>query len=567
MGYNQILLDQKLVGEISGSFFVPSYQRGYRWGKDEVLRLLNDIYDNGKKSYCLQPIVVRKTKDHYELIDGQQRLTTLYLIYCFLNSFGPFFPRPQFSLEYQTRKQSKEYLEAIDLSRREENIDYWFIANAYETIRDWVNHDPQSRAIHIAEYLKEDVRVIWYEVDANENPVALFTRLNIGKIPLTSAELVKAMFLSNEERTKIDRRTLEEIALQWDNVEKDLHNDSLWFFLTNNSSATYQTRIDLILDLVSDKPESSRDNYYTFFWFDAQRQSLSLDTLWQTIIQTFLTLKDWYENHELYHKIGYLIATEECSLQDLFHLSKNVTKKEFRRKLDDKIREICNTGVGNYGELTYDNPTDSKRLRKLLLLFNVESVRLNGAHTQWFPFDKFKYKTGAKVSWSIEHIHAQHSEGLQTQEMWKKWIELHIPSVAAVGENKELIQEMRIALSAEKLDRVVFEDLQQRAVNCLSESGSWSYLHSISNLALLQTGNNAALNNSTFDVKRNKIIELDKKGEYIPFCTKMVFLKYYTPSDKTQLHFWGQNDRIAYVEAMNNVLAPYLNEPIRLEDD
>ena len=65
MNDNQILLETKFVGDIKGTFYVPSYQRGYRWSEDEVLRLLNDVYDNGKKNYCLQPIVVRKTC-HFE---------------------------------------------------------------------------------------------------------------------------------------------------------------------------------------------------------------------------------------------------------------------------------------------------------------------------------------------------------------------------------------------------------------------------------------------------------------------------------------------------------------------
>jgi hypothetical protein len=83
----------------------------------------------------------------------------------------------------------------------------------------------------------------------------------------------------------------------------------------------------------------------------------------------------------------------------------------------------------------------------------------------------------------------------------------------------------------------------------------------------LNTTDNAALNNSTFDVKRNVIVDMDKKGQYIPFCTKMVFLKYYTPSEQNQLHFWGQADRIAYVSAINTVLADYLDEPIALEKE
>ena len=100
----------------------------------------------------------------------------------------------------------------------------------------------------------------------------------------------------------------------------------------------------------------------------------------------------------------------------------------------------------------------------------------------------------------------------------------------------------------------------------LSVDGINVFLHSISNLALLNTSDNAALNNSTFDVKRNAIIEMDKAGQYIPFCTKMVFLKYYTPSADNQLHFWGAKDREAYVAAMNTVLKDYLTDAIVIEE-
>ena len=61
-------------------------------------------------------------------------------------------------------------------------------------------------------------------------------------------------------------------------------------------------------------------------------------------------------------------------------------------------------------------------------------------------------------------------------------------------------------------------------------------------------------------LKRNRIVELDKEGAFIPYCTKMVFLKYYTPSDKNQIHFWGQDDRKAYIDAMEKVLKPYMDK-------
>ena len=566
MESSQILLKTKLVSDITGTFYVPSYQRGYRWGEDEVLRLLNDIYANGKKNYCLQPVVVRKKGDAYELIDGQQRLTTLYLIYRYMKNVNPFFGEPAFNLVYETRENSEEFLRSIDLSRRDENIDYWFISNAYETIKTWFEVDMQIRVLHIFEYFKEDVKIIWYEVGEKEDAISLFTRLNIGKIPLTSAELVKAMFLSRNGNGIAEREKQEEISLQWDDMEKELHDDPLWYFLTNGANASYQTRIDLILDLVSEKPADNREKYYTFFKIDEMAKTIPLDDLWRKIQQTFLLLKDWFENHELYHKIGYLIASESLTLQKVFKISEGKTKREFRAALDSYIRNSISI-LDNYGELSYEKQQDYKRISKLLLLFNVESVRLNGEHTQWFPFDKYKYDHKGKVAWSLEHIHAQQSEGLRTQEMWKEWLRLHIPSVRAVSDNAELVEAMQAAIDDPKLERDAFDTLQKTVVELLSVQGNAEFLHSIGNLALLRADDNAALNNSTFDVKRNLIVSMDKEGQFIPFCTKMVFLKYYTPSEDNQLHFWGQADRVAYVNAMNKVLAPYLQEPISISEE
>lgn len=560
----EIRLETKLVGDIEGTFFVPSYQRGYRWGKDEVLRLLDDIFSNGKKNYCLQPIVVRRSGDAYELIDGQQRLTTLYLTYRYLMDINPFFGEPRFDLEYQTRESSGEFLRTVDLTRREENIDFWFIANAYESIKEWFERDLQMRAMHVYEYLKEDVKVIWYEVDGSVDAISLFTRLNIGKIPLTSAELVKAMFLSGDGGMSRERQ--EEISLQWDNMEKDLHDDSLWYFLTNRTTERYQTRIDLVLDLVTERPNYNRDKYYTFFRMDALRQDKPLDELWRAIQRAFLVLKDWHASHVLYHKIGYLIASEHMTLQEVFRMSAGSTKRDFMGRLDACIARSIEIR-GNYSDLSYEKPLDRARISRLLLLFNVESVRQNGERTQWFPFDKFKEAGPGGAAWTLEHIHAQQSEALRTQEAWKEWLALHVPSILSVAKDEGLAAEMRSAIGKPKLERSEFDELQARAIALLSVQGNAEYLHSISNLALIRSCNNAALSNSTFDVKRNMVVDMDKEGQYIPFCTKMVFLKYYTPSGENQLNFWGQADRVAYVKAMNRVLSAYLSEPIDVVEE
>ncbi len=583
----EIKLESKLVNEVNGNFFVPSYQRGYRWGGDEVLRLLDDVFslldsDNSMaKNYCLQPVVVKNNSDSFELIDGQQRLTTLYLIYQYMNkASNGFIEAPKFSIMYETRSKSAAFLEHIDMSLREDNIDFWFMANAYETIEKWFEGKGDKSVImmDMKTLLAKKVKIIWYEVDGAEDTIALFTRLNIGKIPLTSAELVKAMFLSRDNNHNMEKEKQEEIALQWDNIEKELHNDSLWYFLTNNVNIAYQTRIDLILDLICHKSAGTMDKgssmekkpsmekYDTFFFFDQLRKERDLKGIWQEILHTFLILKDWYGNHELYHKIGYLIASRtRWFLPEIYEASKGKTKREFLETLDKMVKESIAIDE-NYADLSYEKSGDYAKISRLLLLFNVESVRRNGEQTEWFPFHRFKFREKGKVSWSLEHIHAQQSQGMKKQEEWKEWLRLHIRSIQSLeGDNEELLGEMKAKYNQPKLEGQEFVRLQEKVIARLSVQGNVEYMHSIANLALLNSSDNAALNNSTFDVKRNEIIEMDKKGQFIPFCTKMAFLKYYTSSEDNQVHFWGQADRIAYVQAINEVLADYLEEPITVE--
>lgn len=207
--------------------------------------------------------------------------------------------------------------------------------------------------------------------------------------------------------------------------------------------------------------------------------------------------------------------------------------------------------------MRYDSASDQEKIHKLLLLFNVESVRRQ-EDMQRFPFFHFKSKV-----WSLEHIHAQHSEGMRTQEKWKLWLEYHLKSLRAlVPEDITLLTDMQEAIDKPKLSEDEFRQLHQRTVSVLSPKGSDDYLHTLANLALLSVEDNAALNNATFDVKRNIIVEMDQEGKYIPFCTRMVFLKYYTRSEENQIHFWGESDRVAYIAKMNTILLDYLDEDI-----
>ncbi len=559
----EINLETKLVGDIQGHFFVPDYQRGYRWGKTEVETLLDDINEYGNRpkessndNYCLQPVVVRIMQDKFELIDGQQRLTTLYLIYVFMNKkSNGFMSEPKFTLSYETRNESADFLKNPDETKSNDNIDFFFIYNAYKTIEDWFSQKEklQSTLTNINKYFDECVKIIWYEVPNSENSIDLFTRLNIGKIPLTSSELVKALFLKGESKNAIRQ---EELSLEWDNMEKELHNDEFWGFLTNSETDSYPIRIDLVLDLISMKTEADKETYRTFFYFDNEHKNgKSLEDIWDEIQHCFLTLKEWFSDHEFFHKIGYLIASDSKKLLDILNDYSDKSKTEFRQYLDESIKKSV-TFKKSLQDLGYKH--DYREIKALLLLFNVESVRKIDDKKRRFPFGRHK-----KENWSLEHIHAQHSEGLQTNEKRKEWLNAHIKSLQSIGEQDELISDMEKLVkeitanpkTAQVKER--FEPLQQKVVEVLSpKDGDSEYVHQLSNMTLLSSEQNSAVSNYTFDAKRNLILDMDKNGSYIPFCTKMVFLKYYSGED-TNLHFWGKNDRDAYTTAMEQVLATY----------
>lgn len=563
------------VGEIEGSFFVPSYQRGYRWTNVQVETLLNDIWEScerNEKTYCLQPIVVKNDgHEQFELIDGQQRLTTLLIIYkCIDNSWN------NFSLTYETRQGNVEFLNHIDdEAKADDNIDFFFMHRAFMAIKNWFANKKENVISDVVQIMKNSldkyVKVIWYEMKSGtrEDATKLFTRLNIGRIPLTNAELIKALFLGrNVEKNnkQLEEKRQLEVSLQWDLIERELHNDSFWSFLTNEDAAKYPTRIELLFDFYASQRENKKDPFSIFLFFNDKKNVCNdLSKLWEENVRYFYKLKEWYTKNSYYHKIGYLIASGSMKMSDIIALTDGKKKKVQEDILDEIIRKSIAFNK-SYSELNYEKDYDE--IWKLLLLFNVISVYKNGGHSR-FPFNEFKTE-----KWSLEHIHAQHSEKLNKKEQWITRLKENIESIKEYvkvqtdDEKKQRANKVSNKIEKELEDeesitRESFTKLDDEYVSSIFGNES-SSIHTLSNMALLQVEANSALNNSTFDVKRRKIIEFDKDGVYIPYCTRMVFLKYYTleTSDQLSYFFWNEKDKAAYINNMNSVLSPYLKEKI-----
>src|SRR5690554_3500372 len=553
---------------LKSNFFIPSYQRGYRWTEQQVTDLLNDINEfspkeipntNEKTWYCLQPIVVKqKDENEWNVIDGQQRLTTTFLILHYLNQ-GYIANRQKklFGLKYETRENSADYLqkELNGETINDTNIDYYFISSAYKTVCDWFkSKGEQFDANTFESKFNFSTKVIWYETSTNDDSIDIFTRINSGKIPLTNAELIKALFLNSSNFAKADSEKLRlkqlEIASEWDRIEYALQDDSFWYFINKNEN-NLATRIEFIFNLMSDKP--SDDKYSTFHYFNEKFKTKSekeINDNWQEIKKYFQTIEEWYNDRELYHKIGYLIAVG-TDIKLIIQQKDNKRKTEFRNWLENQITKVIvnNKAIDEleYGE---DNP----QLIKILLLHNVIATLNSEDISLKFPFDKYKDKKNG--GWSLEHIHAQNSDDITEIDDFEEWLKV-IDIDILTGEIKAEINNFNNDKQKEKVSSLV-----EKISSLFGEPD----IHSIENMALLSKNDNSKLNNGLFPVKRKRIIELEKNGAFIPIATKKVFQKYFDGCTK-QLSKWEEKDRNSYLNDIKENLKNYLRQTELIENE
>ena len=586
-------LELKPINDLLGlSFYIPAYQRGYRWTKRQVTELLDDIKEFQRNSeasskevfYCLQPIVVKKYKDSWELVDGQQRLTTIFIILTYLKGILDLLGKSRYQLSYETRENSAEFLNHIDENQGNQNIDFYHIVQAKKAIDEWFKKQEGTYQIKFIQTLLNDddtgknIKVIWYQIGESENATEVFTRLNMGKIPLVNAELVKALFLKSSNFTKEGKaaKHLQQlnIAQEWDVIEKRLQDDAFWYFISNNTTETI--RIEIVLSLAARNLDGEgiidSDKLKVFLQFNRLLSEKSADVVqeWLKIKQCYMTLEEWFNDRALFHVIGYLVS-QDVAIDTLFDLSQtSKTKYTFRQSLINLVLkksfgyQELNALPENWidealSTLTYDS--GSKRLRSILLLFNIASLLSNPATNARFQFDKYK---GDR--WDIEHIRSVASEMPVQKEKQKAWLDnvisyisedasFHIEGKKTEDNSKEqAIKKDAITLmDSTSFDNDQFEAIYMRVISHYDPRGDEDVDNSIGNLTLLDSSTNRSYKNAVFPIKRARIITLDKEATFVPLCTKNAFLKYYSKQVDKML-YWEPRDSQDHQRAMSEII-------------
>ncbi len=602
---------------IGKSFKVKDYQRGYKWEAKEILELLSDVdeHDANNGKYCLQPVIVRENlineKNEIELIDGQQRITSLYLILSFLKSSK----EGIYDISYETREESKEFLSTkitklnqyvkdnlsweqflkIKGFEKYDNVDVYHFYTVYKEIYQWFGKKTEvDFKHHFLDKIMDTVHVIWYDIDKSKNNSHLnvsaenvFLNLNAGKILLSSSELIKALFILDCQKNttkEIAKLKSTELALEWDKIETKLHDDSFWFFICDDEKYNSSpTRIDFIIDIVNKRNVKIHDDLYSYRIYE-KRFKEKEDLNWVELKNTYNKLTEWYDNKEIYHYVGFLIVGKIKNLSQIIDKSKGISKSDFKIELIEWIKlEFKRTKKDESGHdysiyalANLDYLESRKECEKVLLLLNILYYINNGSSNK-FPFELYK-----KETWSVEHINPQNPRDFENVGSIKGWLNTNdiyykkskqkkdsilqqITSVSAYFDNIQTNDQRK--LSDLKLSKIKTSDLDN-LVDAISLDLD---LHGISNLALLDKNSNSKLSNQSFLAKRELILQFDQEGKYktsdgkdkmvfIPVCTKNVFSKIYTTDKESVVDsFFGRNDMESYFLFITNQLKTFFN--------
>lgn len=478
-------LDMKSIDALNGSdFYIPAQQRGYRWTVKNIYELIEDLIDfRGSVShrYSLQPLAVVDMGSKYSVLDGQQRLTSIFILMKALNM------KTKYNLDFErdinvekSRKELMNNLSSLE-TVNDETIDFYHITRAYlalkslfdETVNIKLDNEDahtQRRIIGKLNESKEDitncewlklllsgqlpskkVEFIWYKVPESESH-KVFRNLNSGKIELGNSDLIKALLLSDNSLIPLEKRTI--VAIQFENIQMAMKNDRLWHMLQwhefqrngyrmtivdpkdNPGYIAIQNRIDLIFNIVSgvsfDRYQS--DALSSFRYYYDNRNNLC--EIWERTYKFFLLIKGLYNNPFTYHYCGVLTFFNRKSSASYSHITKWLkwTQEIPKDKLVEKFKEEIRYSIRGKKNQDYELPiyksSNLEPVRRILLLHNVETIislykdknKENDLHLttiyEVFPFDLLY-----RQSWDIEHVSSQSDNKMKSagdQEIWAK---------------------------------------------------------------------------------------------------------------------------------------------------
>lgn len=478
-------IDEVTVGSLVGkglTFTIPYQQRGYRWRVRNLLELLSDLIEfiehPTSKRYCLQPLAISEEDNICKIWDGQQRLTTLFLLLRALDIEDPYF----FAFERDKDSNRASFMRnPIFSGTQTPTIDFYYIGRAYQVFIDCIQSNTNSLLINESDATEsalffkicdkfrnhntkeklvslltdklpgKELIFLWYVVPESL-ATEIFRDINSGKISLTNTELIKALLLSDNSPMYSRELT----AAQFAEIESAMHDDNLWYMIQayetklRSNVAEKETylkngvidtrnrllRMDLLFNLVAGVSYDKylKDPIASFRYFYDNKANLM--EKWKEVRQKFQVIKAIYSNIESYHYIGFLTYCSRnaedkrmySKLKEYISLYENSKRDEFISKLRLLVKSTLNVSTDKLLKLDFFK--DKEAIRRVLLLHNIatlleifEKQNTNGQLHLDKPFEIFPYELLYRQTWHIEHISPATDNPLRNTKDQHEWIE------------------------------------------------------------------------------------------------------------------------------------------------
>lgn len=546
-----------------------------------MLEDFSEFLKQEKTYYCMQPLAVVKIGDNkYELLDGQQRLTTLLILWRILfesdekTSYPYKFEYERDSSESNTLINRYSFITESDEIKKGEygNIDEYYMSKVYGAIKLYFDNPnnkktDEQKADNYKETFKKllkgegkHILFLWYEVNEEEKHTT-FAHLNSGKIELTCSELIKAILLSDGNKESLDNNRLPDkslVAAQYAEMEEAFNDDRLWYMLQTDEPLYNGSRMDLLFNMVLNinRKAYEADPKAAFYKVYARRADLS--RFWKDCRAYFVRIMDLYKNPYTYHYIGYLTYTEgNNKIDDWVKVYKESGLKGCIEQLKSKVRESI-SGLGDLEKITYSD-TSKATLRKIFILHNIQTILIHYETIKKanlglrFSYEQFPFELLYSQRWDIEHIASQTENPLTKIQDCKDWIASVRADYSEIFvQRPDLNNEIDLFEKDSKIE--MFKQIYNEIVSS-AEKNSPQNKDGLGNLVLLDSHTNRSYHNSLYKRKRKIILaasNIDNQNNeyqvtYIPRCTLNVFLKTYNTGLDVKLGEWTQDDYDKYL--------------------
>lgn len=559
--YIEELINEKI------EFAVPDYQRGYKWTTENINELLNDIITlKDGEEYCLMPIIVRPTKNDHgkdviEIVDGQQRLTTLRLL---IDAICNDDQQCKYSIP-------EECYNELDIKNKE---------NAVNTIKSFGKRpELKGKLLPTAGKKHSPFYFIWYEINGTPiDAVNTFNRVNSWKIPLKESELAKAHIFSAFGPDNYAERRMANI--KWTNLEKLFNNPNFFSFFTIGKSKDqlieYESaHMDLLLEIWANILDEDREAQRYPIYKKITENKIDGATLLVQLEKVANAMKFIHEDRVSYHLASYLLLRKRISVADMvdFYMEGNrhgikdlLAKVETEQFFERNDGKLC-INIESIEKLSYWNKSSDYIIQKdILTLYNICDSLANNTYHEFYPT-----VLHSSQNWTLEHIHAK-SERSKTENEIKSIIELLYKRFTAEKERnwlddqekafKDDIDSFYAKILYPLLSGVNIDDIRPD-INSDDIDEPW-YETSIMNLALLPYKENSSFNNSTYLEKIEKLKSFDLSS-YIPKCTLQCFSKEaFSDSDESN-EFWTKKKGERYLQTIISTITECLNNLESLE--